>query len=163
MKNIYTITVILLAILSGYQAFAQNPWQGPRNNDDWASRMKSEKIGFLTSEIGLTPQEAQAFWPIYNRAEDERAAAMLQVRNSFGDMMNALNEGKGDFTKLLDNYLIANSAQVQIDQKYAKEYLKVLSAEKVAKLFAAEEKFRREQINKLNPYRNNFGIRQPGK
>ena len=36
--------------------------------EDWKEKIQSEKIAFLTTEIGLTPEEAQAFWPVYNQA-----------------------------------------------------------------------------------------------
>lgn len=159
----YIVAAVMLLICSS--AFAQNVFQAPGPNQeasgqdfkhhgtgtDWGARMRSEKIGFLTAEINLTPQEAQKFWPIYNKAEEEKGAAMHMVISSYGDLQKALYEGKGNFSKLLDAYLKANARQSEIDVKYAKEYEKVLSEEKVAKLYVAEEKFRREQINKLNP------------
>ena len=66
----------------------QQQWQQQRQHlqssqdqgmHNWGARMKSEKIGFLTSEMGLTPEEAQVFWPIYNKAEQEKMAAMTET------------------------------------------------------------------------------------
>ena len=42
---------------------------------DWRERIMSEKIAFLTGAIGLTPEEAQAFWPIKVRNKTDEACA----------------------------------------------------------------------------------------
>ena len=46
-------------------------------------------------------------------------------------------------------YLSSLSAEKAIDAKYAKQYRAILSEIKVAKLFLAEESFRRSQIHRL--------------
>ena len=43
----------------------------------------SEKIAFLTTAIGLTPGEAQAFWPVYNQMWEERGKAQFNVMKAY--------------------------------------------------------------------------------
>ena len=167
MKKAFRYIFTVLSLMICVSAFAQDKSQDfkpHRDGTDWGARMRSEKIGFITAEVGLTPEEAQNFWPVYNKAEEEKGAAMFKVMSAYGELQKAFHEGKGDFSKILDEYLKANTLQAEIDLKYAKEYRKVLSEEKVAKLYLAEEKFRREQINKLNPAAGGgkFG-QQPGR
>ena len=38
----------------------------------WQERMQSEKIAFFTAELNLSPEEAQVFWPVYNKLEAEK-------------------------------------------------------------------------------------------
>ena len=52
--------------------------------------------------------------------------------------------------KLLDEYLNAQQKQRDIDSKAAGKYEKVLPIEKVAKVYLAEERFRRQQIHRLH-------------
>ena len=55
---------------------------------------------------------------------------------------------------LLDKYLEALESGKTIDAKYVSEYRKFLSSKKVAKLFIAEEAFRRQQIHRLKKFEN---------
>lgn len=118
---------------------------------DWMARMRSEKIAFLTTEMGLTPEEAQVFWPVYNKAEAEETAAFNETRKCFGALNEAVQQKKSqsEITKLLHEYTSAVAKSQGIQAKYVSQYEKILSAEKVAKLFLAEERFRNNQIMRL--------------
>lgn len=144
MKNKIILTALLSILwISGFA-------QGPDN--DWGSRMKSEKIGFITTAVGLTPEEAQSFWPVYNKISDARNDAMKKMFDAFRMLQTAMKEKKSDkeISALLKGYLEAQAEANSIDVKYVKEYEKILPSSKVARLFIAEEDFRRMQIQKLN-------------
>jgi len=166
MKKIIRIAIsamILLAVSSAY-AFAQNNGRNSdnrqsRNPSAWMDRMKSDKIAFLSSEMGLTPSEAEKFWPIYNQAEKEKEQTMGEVMKAYMELEKAVegNKNAKELTSLMDKYIKAQKASSEVDSKYVEKYKKVISGEKVAKLFVAEEKFRRNQIMRLhrgtgNPY-----------
>ena len=104
-------------------------------------------------ELGITPKEAQAFWPVYNQVEQERDEAVRLVFQSFMEMEKAVSAGKSEkeVSKLLDAYLDALEKQGDLESKAAEKYAKVLPMEKVAKLYVGEEKFRRQQIRRLHP------------
>ena len=150
MKNrfltvLLSVTVILLA--SSIKVSAQFGDKG-----DWKERMQSEKIAFLTKEIGLTPDEAQKFWPIYNMVSEELDKAMHETFSSYMELEKALNENKTDkeISKCLERYLAALEKQNEIRNESVDKYRKILSDKKVAKIFVAEEKFRRQHIRRLH-------------
>lgn len=151
MKQIIKDFILVAAVLMGLAAgaAAQNPMVGVGK---WQERMRSERIAFLTAETNMTPAEAQKFWPIYNEAEKARTEAFGKTMQAYAALEKAVNESKSakDIEDKLTAYLNASKASQEIDSNYAKRYLKVLSAEKVARLFVAEEKFRRNQIGRLN-------------
>lgn len=126
---------------------------GNNSQGDWKQRIMSEKIAFLTMELGITPKEAQAFWPVYNQVEQERDEAVRKVFQTFKEMEDAVAAGKSEkeVSKLLNNYLDALEKQGDIESKAAEKYAKVLPMEKMAKLYVGEEKFRRQQIRRLHP------------
>ncbi len=126
-------------------ASAQNP------ANDWKNRMMAEKIAFLTIELGITPEEAQAFWPVYNEISQERDKTLYEVFRTFKEMEDGLNAGcsKKEAEKLLENYLEALENQREVESNAAKKYSRVLSVEKMAKLYVGEEKFRRQHIRKM--------------
>ena len=112
----------------------------------------AEKIAFLTLEVGLTPEEAQVFWPVYNQVEKEKDEAMFTMIHAYKEMSKAMDEKKGEkeISALLDKYLDAQKKVNEVENGIAAKYKAVLPVEKVAKLYVAEEKFRRQQIRKLH-------------
>ena len=146
MKKITKILVALAAMVCmGFSANASIA-------DDWKEKLMAEKIAFLTLEVGLTPEEAQAFWPVYNQVEKEKDEAMFNVIRTYKEMNKAIEEKKSEkeISALLDKYLEAQKKVNEIENGIAAKYKAVLPVEKVAKLYVAEEKFRRQQIRKLH-------------
>lgn len=114
--------------------------------------MMSEKIAFLTTEIGLTPEEGQTFWPVYNQISQEKDAAMRETFRMYKKLEEAIEAGRPEkeLKVLLDEYLKAQDKSRNIEKGANEKLSKVLSVEKIAKLYIAEEHFRRHQIHKLH-------------
>lgn len=149
MKRLITISLAAMLFLlsaAGIQA------QDKSNKKDAHEKWKVEKIAFLTDAMELTSAEAEKFWPVYNKAEAEKKASWKQVLKAYRELDSAIDAGKDDkeIAGLLDKYISALESGKDIDGKYVTEYRKFLSDKKVAKLFIAEESFRRHQIHKLN-------------
>lgn len=148
MKTYHLSSIIsaIIILLAGASASAQ---PGP---GDWKEKMQSGKIAFLTMEIGLTPEEAQVFWPTYNSVNEEMDKAMYDTFKSYMELEKALDEKKSDkeVSKCLDAYLDAMERQNEIRNNSVAKYKKILSDKKVAKIFVAEEKFRRQHIRMLH-------------
>ena len=147
MRKFFCITVIMSMLLCSMTASAHK-----NCNQDWKQKMMSEKIAFLTAEMDLTPEEAQAFWPVYNEVNKKNDEAMHKVFSAFKALEQALNDGKSEkeIQHLLDEYLKALDAQKESGNAAAEKYRKVLSAEKVARLYVGEERFRRQHIRRLH-------------
>ena len=123
-----------------------------KKDGDRKQRKMSEKIAFLTTEIGLTPEEGQVFWPVYNQISQEKDAAMHDTFKKYKKLEEAVEAGKPEkeLKVLLDDYLQALDKSRNIEKGTTEKLAKVLSVEKIAKLYLAEEHFRRHQIHKLH-------------
>lgn len=123
-----------------------------KGKEDWKKKIQAEKIAFLTAETEITPEEAQVFWPVYNQIYQEKDEAMHDVFASYRNLVKAIKEGKKEkeVEKFLNTYLEAQKRQREIDDSMGERFKKVLPIEKVAKLYIAEERFRRNMIHKLN-------------
>ena len=147
MKKVISVLCALMVL--SISAFAQGPQgpQGPRRGGDngWRERVRAEKVAFLTEEIDLTESEAQVFWPIAQRDGFEA------VKNAYDAMAKGVEEKKGskEMEKLVKAYIDAKEKNEGIETKYLNKLLKVLPAEKVARYYVAEEKFRHQQIGRL--------------
>ena len=163
MKQIVRQMAMAVAVLLTMAAVAgAQPWGG---NGNWQEKMRSERIAFLTAETGITPAEAEKFWPVYNEAEKARMDAFGKNMEAYAALEKAVDESKPakEIERLLTANLNASKDAQEIDSKYATRYLKILPAEKVAKLFVAEEKFRRNQIGRLHFRGNNTQQDNSGK
>lgn len=147
MKTLYLTLIAALTLSFTGMASAENSWK-----EDWKERMMSEKIAFLTVELGITPEEAQAFWPVYNEVNNERDEAMKNVFLSFKALEDVMNAEKSEkeISKALEKYLDSLEKQRKVEDEAAEKYRKVLSTEKLAKLYVGEEKFRRQHIRRLH-------------
>ena len=149
MKKVISVLCALTVLAAG--AFAQGP--GPRrgNDEGWRERVRSEKVAFLTEEIDLTESEAQVFWPIYNEIQKAQRDGFDAVKNAYDAMAKGVEEKKGskEMEKLVKAYIDAKEKNEGIETKYLNKLLKVLPAEKVARYYVAEEKFRHQQIGRL--------------
>ena len=149
MKQLISVLCALVIVSTG--AFAQGP--GPRRGNDngWRERVRSEKVAFLTSEIDLTESEAQVFWPIYNQIQKEQRETFEAVQKAYDAMAKGVQEGKSskEMDKLVKAYIDAKEKGEGVETKYLNKLLKALPADKVARYYVAEEKFRHQQIGRL--------------
>ena len=150
MKQVISVLCALAIFAVG--AFAQGP-QGPRRggDDGWRERVRSEKVAFLTQEIDLTESEAQVFWPIYNEIQKAQREGFEAVQKAYSAMEKGVQEKKTgkEMEKLVHAYIDAKDKNDGIETKYMNKLLKALPAEKVARYYVAEEKFRHQQIGRL--------------
>ena len=155
MKKVFSVLCALAVLSAG--AFAQGlqrPGQPPRRGADdngWRERVRSEKVAFLTQEIDLTESEAQVFWPIYNEIQKAQRESFDAVRAAYEAMEKGVADKKTgkEMEKLVQAYINAKEKSDGIETKFLNKLLKALPAEKVARYYVAEEKFRHQQIGRL--------------
>ncbi|MBR2946973.1 MAG: hypothetical protein IKC17_00065 [Bacteroidales bacterium] len=127
-----------------------------KQKNKW-EELESAKIAFFTTFIGITPEEAKVFWPIYNNFQKESRELHKTTMKSL-KAVKELSE-KGKFTdiemkKLIKEYLDNYEKEGELGKLYIEEFYKILPVEKVAKIFLAEEEFR---IKMIKMWRKNEG------
>ena len=86
-------------------------------------RLEALKIAYLTKKLNLSTEEAQKFWPIYNKYMEEIRKTRIDARLNKEAEINTEE-------KILN-----------IRKKYNGDFLKALSTEKVNTFFRAEKEF----------------------
>ena len=165
MKKVALTLVAVLAMALSANLFAQDQQKPDARGDrgaGWMEKMKAARVAFLTTELELTSEEAQQFWPVYNQAQAEKDAAYRETRTAYRALTEAIKEGKPDkeVAALLQAYLKASKVPAALDAEYSSEFLKVLPATKVAKLFISEEKFRKMQFQNMQGPGRGPGMRE---
>ena len=123
-----------------------------QKKEDWKQKIMQEKIAFFTTEMNLTQEEAQDFWPVYNQFCKEEHEAQKLIMTTYKDLNEAIESGKSEkeISACLNRYLKAREEKRDLSTAAAGRFRKILSDEKVARLYITEEKFKRNQIQKLH-------------
>lgn len=150
MKKIILMIVIAAFSMNGSYAAdnlaaLQEPQRGPepqKENQGPAPRsmedIKNMKIAYMTKSIGLTAEESQKFWPVYNKYWDERSVVARKRR-----ALQRQIESSGSTEAQLKELIGLEREELNIFEKYIGEFKQVLSVEKVGKIFTADEEFKK--------------------
>lgn len=99
---------------------AQPPAAKGANPD--RKRIESMEVAYLTRELNLTPEEAQKFWPAFNKYREE---------------VKAVNTNKS-ITDPLDR----QQKMLDLRKKHRTEFIRVLGEERGRSVFKSEDQFR---------------------
>ncbi len=124
----YLILIVVLSVLVNVTNAQQ---QGEK-------RLEAIKIAYITQQLALTPEEAQTFWPTYNKYEGE----VKVVRDTY----------KNDEIEF-------QSAAVNIAKKYKGEFKKILKDDnrvnQTFKIHIGYNKLLREELQRRKQMRQN--------
>ncbi len=119
------------------------------NKLDEAKRqeLEAQKVAFITEKVGLTTEESEQFWKLYN----EFKKAMHDLNKQEKEVHARVNDNTteleyGEINKELS--LISEKKQ-RLRQAYNEKYLRVLSAKKLYKFYQAEENYKKLLLNRL--------------
>ncbi|MCY1722810.1 hypothetical protein OU798_20855 [Prolixibacteraceae bacterium Z1-6] len=155
MKNIIILFTISLLALNQMVVFAQPGNQGrdKEHQERW-EKYRSEKIAFLTTNLDLSPEEAQKFWPIYNEMDKEKSEAQMRRRELEQKVHNAeASLSDKQIIKLTREYAGNMEQEGALSTKYNEKFLSILPPQKVLKLYQVENDFRMYMFKKYRDQR----------
>ena len=144
-KFILSIMFILFAGLS----MAQPP-QNNETRKEREERIQRQKIAFIATELNLTTKESQEFWPVYNEYEAELKALRKEKKRYRKELKNIdelSDERAYELTELLFE---TDTKENEIRLKYLGKFAEVLGKKKAARVFMAEEMFKRHLLREIN-------------
>ena len=147
MKKLYLLLLFVLPMM----VMAQPPepphpprggMPGPRRQmkAEHQNRLQALSVAHLTKELQLTPAEAEKFWPVYNKYNEE-------VRKA------SMDSSKRDLLEKQQEVL-------NIRKKYQKDFQKILTQERTQKIFQAEMEFRNMVRKELDNRRKEIDQRR---
>ncbi len=143
-----------------------NPPKPPKDMEHKKEMIEAMKTGFITKELDLSPEEAQKFWPVYNQYEKEMKALQEAHRTKMKNAKENIDQmSDKDVEVLVDDYIVEQQKELDVKKKYNGEFKKVLPIKKVGKLYHAEDKFKKELLEKMKdqkpPMKPNQQMNQP--
>lgn len=142
MKKLYTVIILTIFCLTGLNAQERRG-----GNPEMFEKIKAEKISFFTSKLDLKPDEAQAFWPVYNEFEKKRFDIKRQI-HEFERMPDEdfAKLSDSEIEKLTNNYIGSFEKDALLLKEYNKQFLKILPKKKVLMMYRTENEFRSHLI-----------------
>lgn len=122
-------------------------------------KIRAYKTAYITEKVELTPAEAEKFWPVYNKYDEELSKLHRQERREIfetvkGDLDALTEEQAQDLVKAIREL---KQKEQQTHEALFDELLKILPAKKILKLKRAEEEFKRSLLNR---FKNRRGDRE---
>jgi len=139
--------IILTSILSIFSLTLLLAQERREPSPEMFERIKAEKISFFTSNLDLTPAEAQAFWPVYNEFEKKRFEIQRQIHRF--ERMSDEEYAKltePEIEKMTNNYIESFENEANLRKEYHLQFQKILPKKKVLLMYRTENEFRSHLI-----------------
>lgn len=135
----------LSALLLSPAALAQD--QAADNTKILLEKVRADKKLLVAANMGLSEQEAAAFWPVYDAYQKELDVLNGRTKDLIKRYAEAFNAGGGTVSdetakSLLDEALAIESAELDVRKAYVPKFGKTLPAAKVARYYQIEQKIR---------------------
>lgn len=135
--------IVLLILLFTCGIYAQE------NIKDKKEQIRALKVAFFTTELDLSSQEAEKFWPLYNAYDDKQFEIRHEKMRTFrgkmnGDALEKMNEK--DAVILLNQMEAADEELFLLRKKLTKSLRTILPSVKILKLKKSEDDFYRKLL-----------------
>jgi len=104
-------------------------------------KIRADKKLLIAENLPLTAAEAKAFWPVYDRYQQELSALndrMIKLIKEYATNYEAMSDQTAK--RLMDEYLAIESARLKICQAYVPRFRKVLREKLVVRYYQLENK-----------------------
>ncbi len=152
MKILKSILILVLFVVFAFSVNAQDS-ESKLNQEQ---EIKSQRIAFFTDKIGLIPEEAQIFWPIYNdywAKKNKIISTRKEKMTFFADHSN--NMSNDEMIRYADQYISFEMALAELLYEYHIKFKKILPIEKVMKIYLADYEFKTYLLKKIREGGNN--------
>ncbi len=164
MKTIrYFIAILMLSSPAVLSQPGPGPGQGPMR-EKTRQRIRTIKIWQLTKAVGLTPEQSEKFFPIYNKHQEAMQNLRMEKQEAL-KRLNSLTEdpqaSDDDISKAMKE-IIDDFARrsIEMRQDYMKEVSTVMWSRQQGKLLVFEENFQRKLQEIMRDIRRDFRDRR---
>ncbi|WP_410005616.1 hypothetical protein [Aequorivita nionensis] len=126
-------------------------------------KIKALKTAYITEKLSLTSNEAEKFWPIYNKYDDKfhalRKKEKSEIYQKLRDGLDKMNDTEAN--ALIDTSLSLESEQLELRKQMIAELRGVISSKKIIILKKTEDDFKRELLDRYRNGHSNKGEKGP--
>lgn len=139
MKN--PLIPLALAALLATPAFAQDKGATLVNAAELRAKIQSDKKGIVERNMGLTPDEAKKFWPIYDQYQKDLAAPQSTYNRAVLDYVNSEKSiTDANAKRIVGDIQGAQEAEAKLRKSTFEKLEKAIGAKKAARYLQLENK-----------------------
>lgn len=138
MKRIIALVGIIVLMATKIQA----------QNKETKDKIEVARIAYITEKLGLTPEQAEKFWPLYREYTDKK----MEVRGEFQQAKRKVkkeNMSDEESQELIDLAMNLKEKELNIDKDYTERLQRVITNRQVLELRKAEDDFRKILLRRL--------------
>ena len=153
MKKIF---IIGLYVLSASFAFGQDQTENDpatqSQDPKVQEKIKNLRIAYISDKLGLTPEQAEKFWPVYRGFSDERKQLRMEFAKSRKEV-NAQNPTQQDQELMVKQGLELKQKELDLEKDYSGRLMKIITAQQMLNLRKAEGDFQRMILQQVQQRR----------
>lgn len=149
MKKVFLLITVLVSLLS-FSCVDVATAQERLSREQFKIKQQT----YLMEKAGLTVEESAKFFPIYFELQDKKT----EINNSYWKVFQNIKPGETTEAQYKEILTTIYDTRIRIDkleQSYSEKFLKIISAEKLCKVFMAETNFHRDLMRGFGGNRNN--------
>jgi hypothetical protein len=121
-------------------------WGFSQDFKEKKEKIRGLKIAFISQKLSLTPEEAEKFWPVYNKY-DTKIMDLKERQMKLRLKKKELTDEEA--LKQIEEAEHAEAEIMTLKKKMRTELIPIIGADKVVALERAEQEFHRKLLNKL--------------
>jgi hypothetical protein len=149
MKHLIALALLMAALFTSPVQLCAQEDDMPPLSEERIKEIKAQRTAYLTTKLGLTSEEAQRFWPVYNEFDEAREKLrreMREVMRTGRSSGEAMTEATAE--QLLARGLSIRERELALERTYKDRFVKVIGAVKTLELRKAERDFQREVLRR---------------
>ncbi len=150
MNAMKKLSILAFAMAACFASVAQDDMPDPQQVDpNVKAKMEAARIALITNRLGLTPEQAEKFWPVYREFVQKRQ----EIRQEFRQAQQGVDPNNPDGKKqeaLVALGLQLKQKELNLEKDYSGRIMNVITAQQLLNLRKAEQDFRQYIINELS-------------
>lgn len=138
MKNLIISVLMFCGLPFGLRA----------QSEEAMKKIESARIALISERLGLTPEQAERFWPLYREYYQQRRAIRQQLsqeRNNFEPANLSEEESRAIMARALE----LKQRELNLEKNYSERLLRVISSQQMLQLRNAEHDFQEMLLKRL--------------
>lgn len=123
-----------------------------KQNRDAMEQIKSVRIALITERLGLTPDQAEKFWPVYREYNLERRALRQEFKTA-REGVDIENLTDDQSKQLFKKSMELKQNELNLEKEYSNRMGDVITTQQLFKLKNAEKDFQQMLLKRIQQQR----------
>lgn len=153
---------ILLSIFCAANIFAQrnDRQMRPEDREKWLIELRNYKHEFLTKELDLTKEQQEAFFPLYDKMDDQVSKIASDTRLLETSIQNNPEASSEDLQEGARALFEQKGKEADVEMSYFDKFKEILTAKQLFRLKNTERKFTNQLVRQHHGSKSDKPVRQ---